>query len=88
MIDIYLFVQTNADRFHEKLVILITDGPPCNLFNEQCHYNSIDLWKMSDKLRKQDIVLVVIGIEPGILECDDFYCALAQNTGLKSFFCT
>lgn len=64
-------------------MILITDGPPCNLFSEQCRYNHLDLWKMSDKLRKQGIVLVVIGIEPGILECDDFYSALAQNTGKK-----
>jgi len=36
---------------------------------------------ISDEFVKQDITLVVIGIEPSIVVCDDFYCALANKTG-------
>ncbi len=67
-------------------MILITDGPPCNLLNNECPWNSNDLWKLSDELERQDITLVVIGIEPCIVVCDDFYCALANKTGTKIFF--
>ncbi|CAF0877651.1 unnamed protein product [Rotaria sp. Silwood1] len=73
--------NTNVHRYHEKLVILITDGPPCNLLNDQCFFNSKDLWKISDKFEEQDITLVIIGIEPSVVVCDDFYCALANKTG-------
>ena len=64
---------------------MITDGPPCNLLSEQCRRNTMDLWQISNELEEHKIKLVVIGIEPCILECDDFYCALAQNTGLSTF---
>jgi Mg-chelatase subunit ChlD len=67
-------------------VILITDGPPCNLLNNECPLNSNDLWKLSDELERQDITLVVIGIEPCVVVCDDFYCALANKTGTNLFF--
>ncbi|CAF0723027.1 unnamed protein product [Rotaria sordida] len=73
--------NTNFNQYHEKLVILITDGPPCNFLNDECSFNSKDLWKISDEFEKQDITLVIIGIEPSIVVCDDFYCALANKTG-------
>ncbi|CAF2393148.1 unnamed protein product [Rotaria sp. Silwood2] len=73
--------NTNVNRYHEKLVILITDGPPCNFLNDECSFNSKDLWKISDEFEKQDITLVIIGIEPSVVVCDDFYCALANKTG-------
>ncbi len=66
-------------------MILITDGPPCNLLNSECRCNSNDLWKVSDEFEKRDITLVAIGIEPSIVVCDDFYCALAKKTGTKIF---
>ena len=40
---------------------------------------------MSNEFEKQDITLVVIGIEPSIVVCDDFYCALANKTGTTNF---
>jgi len=73
--------NNNVNRYHEKLVILITDGAPCNLLNNECRCNSNDLWKISDEFERQDITLVVIGIEPSVVVCDDFYCALANKTG-------
>jgi Mg-chelatase subunit ChlD len=79
------FLKTDINRYHEKLVILITDGPPCNLLNDKCPCDSKDLWKISGEFEKQDIILVVIGIEPSVTVCDDFYCALANKTGVKNF---
>jgi hypothetical protein len=64
---------------------LITDGPPCNLLNDECPCYSKDLWQIADEYVKQNITLVVVGIEPSIIVCDDFYCALANKTGPKSF---
>ncbi len=81
----FLFIKTNPKRYHEKLVILITDGPPCNLLNDECPCHSKDLWQIADEFVKQDITLVVVGIEPSIIVCDDFYCALANKTGPESF---
>jgi hypothetical protein len=40
---------------------------------------------VSDEFEKRDITLVAIGIEPSIVVCDDFYCALAKKTGTKIF---
>lgn len=82
----YSFVQNSPNRFHENMIILITDGPPCNFFNERCYGNTRDLWQLSNELEDKKIKLIVIGIEPCILECDDFYCALSQNTGLTTLF--
>ncbi|CAF0903840.1 unnamed protein product [Rotaria sordida] len=73
--------SNNVNRFHEKLVILITDGPSCDLVNGKCPSHGNDLWKMSDPFEKQDIILVVVGIEPGVVVCTDFYCALAHKIG-------
>ncbi|CAF0814636.1 unnamed protein product [Adineta steineri] len=73
--------NNNINRYHEKLVILITDGAPCSLLDDTCACNSNDLWRLSDEFEKQDITLVVIGIEPSIVIYDDFYCALANKTG-------
>jgi len=72
----------NVNRYHEKLVILITDGAPCNLLHNECPCaTNDDLWKISDEFERQNITLVVIGIEPCVVVCDDFYCALANKTG-------
>jgi hypothetical protein len=30
--------------------------------------------------------LVVVGVEPNVIPCDDFYCALAHRTGIKKLF--
>lgn len=76
-----LFIKTNINQFHEKLVILITDGPPCNLLNDECSCHTKDLWKIADEFEQEDITLVTIGIEPSVIICDDFYCALSQKTG-------
>ncbi|CAF3318803.1 unnamed protein product [Rotaria socialis] len=73
--------MTNLNLFHEKLVILITDGPPCNLLDKECSYNNKDLWELADEFDKQNITLVIVGIEPSVVVCDDFYCALAHKTG-------
>ncbi|CAF1336319.1 unnamed protein product [Adineta ricciae] len=67
-------------RFNDKLVLLITNGPPCNLLEEKCACNSPDLWQLVDALAKKNITLVVLGIEPTVI-CSDFYCALAKKTG-------
>ncbi len=66
-------------------MILFTDGPPCNLLHNECPWNSNDLWRVTDEFERQDITLVVIGIEPSVVVCDDFYCALANKTGIKIF---
>ncbi len=81
-----MFVKNNIDRYHEKLVILITDGAPCNFVNDECPWTSNDLWRMTGEFEKKDITLVVIGIEPSVVVCDDFYCALANKTGTKILF--
>jgi hypothetical protein len=39
---------------------------------------------MSDEFIKRNLTLAIIGIEPSVIVCDDFYGALAKNTG-KSF---
>ncbi|UJR31531.1 hypothetical protein I4U23_019020 [Adineta vaga] len=62
----------------EKLVVLITDGVPNGLFSP---LNGSDPWKMSNLMRNQGITLIVVGVGESIIQCDDFYCALAQNTG-------
>lgn len=64
----------------DKLVLLITNGPPCNLLEKKCSCNSPDLWRMANIFAKKNITLVVIGIEPTVI-CSDFYCALAKKTG-------
>ncbi len=81
-----MLLKDRTDRYHEKLVILITDGAPCSLLHDECPRTSRDLWKLSGELEKQDIVLVVVGIEPTIGICDDFYCGLANKTGTKVFY--
>ncbi|CAF0980232.1 unnamed protein product [Rotaria sordida] len=64
--------------FNEKLVILITDGAPNGLFTP---LNGADPWIISNEFHRENITLVVVGVAESINECDDFYCALAQNTG-------
>jgi hypothetical protein len=64
----------------EKLAILVTDGIPSGLFGP---HGGVDAWKMSNRLREQSITLVAVGVGESIVECDDFYCALACNTGKR-----
>lgn len=63
----------------ERVAILVTDGNPSGLFGQPV---CVDAWEMSHCLHKRDIVLVIVGVGESIVECDDFYCALAQNTGM------
>ncbi|CAF4445260.1 unnamed protein product, partial [Rotaria socialis] len=74
--------RDNSDDkiFYDKLVILFTDSAPNGLFTD---LSGKDPWKMSHQFLKKDITLLAVGVEPTILECDDFYCALAENTGGK-----
>jgi hypothetical protein len=65
------------------LVILITDGAPNGLFTRLI---GADPWVISSKFIEQDITLVIVGVGESIIECDDFYCALAENTGGIRFF--
>lgn len=67
---------------------MVTGGPPCGLlvdstyvYDEQCPCASDDLWAMSDTLCAADLTLAIVGIEPNVIVCDDFYGALAKNTG-------
>jgi len=73
--------NNNPRRFHENLVILFTDGPPCGLLSDEHPNNRRDLWLVADDFVSRDITLVVVGIEPSVVVCDDFYCALANKTG-------
>lgn len=69
---------TNSAVFDEKLVILFTDGAPNGLFNETI---GDDPWVLSNKFCHANIILMIIGVGENTVECDDFYCALAENTG-------
>ena len=67
---------------------MITGGPPCGLLagsgetlTNDCPCSSDDLWKISDELNRENLTLAVVGIEPSVIVCDDFYGALAKNTG-------
>lgn len=67
---------------------MITGGPPCGLLVNStetldigCPCASDDLWVMSDKLVEANLTLTIVGIEPNVIVCDDFYSALAKNTG-------
>ncbi|CAF2104992.1 unnamed protein product [Rotaria magnacalcarata] len=78
----------NNDRWHEKLIIMITGGPPCGLLTDSteietndCPCIADDLWIMSDELIKENLTLAIVGIEPSVIVCDDFYGALAKSTG-------
>ncbi|CAF0829112.1 unnamed protein product [Rotaria sp. Silwood1] len=81
--------SNDPDRWHEKLIIMITGGPPCGLLTDlptemqinDCPYDTNDLWIMSEELVKENLTLAIVGIEPSVIVCDDFYGALAKNTG-------
>lgn len=67
---------------------MITAGPPCGLLNDpmqtqanDCPCLSDDLWQISDQLNEENLTLAIVGIEPNVIVCDDFYSALAKNTG-------
>jgi Mg-chelatase subunit ChlD len=77
----YIF-QNNNQTFNEKLVVLITDGAPNGLFTPLIGQ---DPWVISNRFMEQDITLVVVGVEESVVVCDDFYCALAKNTGMNKF---
>lgn len=59
-------------------MILFPNGAPNDIFNQTI---GADPWTLSNAFRQQNIILIVVGIEPNIVECDDFYCALTKNTG-------
>jgi hypothetical protein len=71
---------------------MITGGPPLGLLDDpkeyqtnDCPCSSDDLWKISDELNKENLTLAIVGIEPSVIVCDDFYGALAKSTG-KYFY--
>ena len=71
---------------------MITGGPPCGLLvnstetlDNGCPCANDDLWIMSDKLAEANLTLTIVGIEPNVIVCDDFYSALAKNTGNSLF---
>lgn len=71
---------------------MITGGPPCGLLTDTteiqlnaCPCSTDDLWLMSDEFIKENLTLAIVGIEPAVIVCDDFYSALAKNTG-KSIY--
>ncbi|CAF5020134.1 unnamed protein product, partial [Rotaria sp. Silwood1] len=71
--------DNNKDQvFSRKLVMLFTDGAPNGLFTT---LNGADPWIVSKNFKEKDITLVVVGVGESIIECDDFYCALAKITG-------
>jgi len=63
-------------------VILITDGAPNGLFTPLI---GADPWFISNRFIEQDITLIVVGVGESVIVCDDFYCALAKNTGKNRF---
>ncbi|CAF5085423.1 unnamed protein product, partial [Rotaria sp. Silwood1] len=62
--------------------MLFTDGAPNGLFTT---LNGVDPWIVSKNFKEKDITLVVVGVGESIIECDDFYCALAKITGGQYF---
>ena len=64
-------------------MILLTDGPPCGLMNHGCTCGSQDLWELVKRFEDQLITIAVVGVEPSVNICSDFYCALAKRTGKK-----
>jgi hypothetical protein len=67
---------------------MVTGGPPCGLLSyskeiqtNDCPCSSDDLWKISAELNEENLTLAIVGIEPSVIVCDDFYSALAKNTG-------
>ena len=67
----------------KKLVVLIVDGAPNGLFTL---LNGPDPWVMATWFRNDGVVLAVVGVEPSVAECEDFYCALAEKTGRHAGF--
>jgi hypothetical protein len=76
--------QNNNQAFNAELVVLITDGAPKGLFIPLTDRDQ-DPWVMSNRFKEQDITLVVVGVGKSVVVCDDFYCALAQKTGMEKF---
>ena len=77
----------------EKLIILVTGGPPCGLLVNStetvdlgCPCQGGDPWVISNQLIAKDLTLAIVGIEPSVIVCDDFYGALAKNTGKVNRF--
>ncbi len=67
---------------------MITGGPSYGLLahsgelqTNDCPCSSEDLWKIYNELNKENLTLAIVGIEPSVIVCDDFYGALAKNTG-------
>lgn len=81
---VLLSLQVDSDLYHEKLVILLTDGPPCGLLNSDCSCESEDLWKVMNHLEEKQVTVAVVGVEPNVNICRDFYGALAERTGTNN----
>jgi Mg-chelatase subunit ChlD len=85
-LNIFQLPNVNGN-FDKKLVILITDGAPNGIFTLRddrfAQLNGADPWLVANEFDRQGIILAVVGVEPSIAECDDFYCALARKTGIQ-----
>jgi hypothetical protein len=55
---------------------MITGGPTCGLLA-----NSRELQTNNCPCSSENLTLAIVGIEPSVIVCDDFYGALAKNTG-------
>ncbi|CAF4012866.1 unnamed protein product [Rotaria sp. Silwood1] len=88
-LNIFRLLNDDNGRFDKKLVILITDGPPSGLVvllngvsgDRFAQANGADPWLVANEFNRERIALAIVGVEPGIVQCDDYYCALARKTG-------
>ena len=71
-------LQNHVEEFEEKIVTLFTSDAPNGLSTELV---GADLWVTSNELREENKTLAVVGAGSCAMAFDDFYCALAENTG-------
>lgn len=71
-------LQAHDEVFEEKIVILFTADGPNGLFTK---LEGADPWVTSNELREKNVTLFVVGAGSCAMAFDDFYCALAENTG-------
>lgn len=58
--------------------MLIANEAPSGLFSNLI---GPDTWAMARQFCAQEIALCVVGVEPDVAACYDFYCALSGLTG-------
>lgn len=73
-------VEWCPDDNVQKLVMLITNGPPSGLLSD---LNGPDTWQLGKRFQERRIALSVVGVQLSIAICSDFYTALSQRTGAQ-----